>query len=83
VFIPTRTITLGILVLSELPALGGFAATQGPTAEQLNNAANGAYDRGDALRAISVYQQGITLQPDSVPARTNLAVALAHDGRYQ
>ena len=82
-FIPTRTITLGILVLSELPALGGFAATQGPTAEQLCNEANGAYDRGDALRAISLYQLGITLQSDSVPARTNLAVALAHDGRYQ
>jgi hypothetical protein len=51
-----RAITLCILVLSELTALGGFAATKGPTAEQLNHAANGAYDRGDALRAISVYK---------------------------
>jgi len=78
-----RTIAVFILVLSELTALDGFASTQGPTAEQLYNEANGAYDRGDVLRAISLYQRAITLQPDSVPARTNLAVALAHDGRYQ
>jgi len=78
-----RTITLGILVLSELPALGGFAATQGPTAEQLNNAANGAYDRGAPYARFLCTSKGLRLQPDSVPARTNLAVALAHDGRYQ
>jgi tetratricopeptide (TPR) repeat protein len=83
VFIPMRTIALCILVLSELTALGASAAAQGPTAEQLYNEANGAYDCGDVLRAISLYQQVITLQPDSVPARTNLALALAHDGRYQ
>jgi tetratricopeptide (TPR) repeat protein len=83
VFIPIRTIPLCILVLSELTALGGFATTQGPTDEQLYDEANGAYDRGDVLRAISLYQLAIALQSDSVPARTNLAVALAHDGRYQ
>jgi tetratricopeptide (TPR) repeat protein len=77
------TIALCILVLSELTSLGGFAATQGPTAEQLCNEANGAYDRGDVRRAISLCPQVITLQPDSVPAQTNLAAALAHDGRYQ
>lgn len=77
-----RTIALCTLVLSELTALGGLAATQGPTAEQLYNEANGAYDRGDVLRAIALYQRVITLEPDSVPARSNLAVALAHDGRY-
>jgi tetratricopeptide (TPR) repeat protein len=62
--------------------MGVFAATQGQSAEQWYNEANGAYDRGEVSRAISLYQQVITL-PDSVPARTNLAVALAHDGRYQ
>jgi tetratricopeptide (TPR) repeat protein len=49
----------------------------------LYNEVNGAYNRGDVLRATSLYQQAITLQPDSVAARTNLTVALAHDGRYQ
>jgi tetratricopeptide (TPR) repeat protein len=82
VFIRARRTVLFILILSEPTAMGVFAATQGQSAEQLYNEANGAYDRGEVSRAISLYQQVITL-PDSVPARTNLAVALAHDGRYQ
>ncbi len=81
--IPLRTTALIILILSELTALRVFAAAQGQSAEQLYNEANSAYDRGDVPRAISLYQQVVRLQPDSVPARTNLAVALAHDGRYQ
>jgi len=80
--IPLRTTALIILILSELTALRVFAAAQGQSAEQLYNEANSAYDRGDVPRAISLYQQVVRLQPDSVPARTNLAVALAHDGGF-
>src|SRR5882672_2856273 len=80
--IPARKTALFILILSELTALTGFAAPQGQSTEQLYNEANGAYDRGDVSRAISLYEQVVSLRPDSVPARTNLAVALAHEGRY-
>jgi tetratricopeptide (TPR) repeat protein len=83
VFIRARTTALFILILSEPTAMGVFAAAQGLSAEQLYNEANGAYDRGDVSRAISLYERVVKLQPDFVPARTNLAVALAHDGRYQ
>jgi tetratricopeptide (TPR) repeat protein len=74
---------LFMLIVSELMALSVFAGDQGQSPEQLYNEANSAYDRGDMSRAISLYKQVISLQPDSVPARTNLAVALAHEGRYQ
>jgi tetratricopeptide (TPR) repeat protein len=63
--------------------MGVFTAAQGRSAEHSYNEVNGAYDRGDVSRAISLYERVVKLQPDFVPARTNLAVALAHDGRYQ
>jgi len=50
--------------------------------EQLYRDATSAYDRGDVEQAISLYQQFIKLQPDSVAARTDLGVALVHEGRY-
>ncbi len=67
-FIPHRTTGLFILILSTLTALGVFATAQGQSAEQLYNEANGAYDRGDVSRAISLYERVVKLQPDSVPA---------------
>jgi tetratricopeptide (TPR) repeat protein len=80
---PEKTTALIMLILSALAAPGVFVAAQGQSAEQLYSEANGAYDRGEVSRAISLYQQLVSLQPDSIPARTNLAVALAHVGRYE
>jgi tetratricopeptide (TPR) repeat protein len=83
VFMPEKTTALIMLILSALATPGVFVAAQGQSAEQLYSEANGAYDRGEVSRAISLYQQLVSLQPDSIPARTNLAVALAHVGRYE
>jgi tetratricopeptide (TPR) repeat protein len=80
---PEKTTALIMLILSALATPGVFVAAQGQSAEQLYSEANGAYDRGEVSRAISLYQQLVSLQPDSIPARTNLAVALAHVGRYE
>ena len=82
-FMPEKTTALIMLILSALATPGVFVAAQGQSAEQLYSEANGAYDRGEVSRAISLYQQLVSLQPDSIPARTNLAVALAHVGRYE
>src|SRR5579864_145035 len=50
--------------------------------DQLYKDAIGAYDRGDVSQAISLYNRLIELQPDFIPFRTNLGVALASVGRY-
>ena len=81
-----KTAPLTLFMLGGLAALAAprvQAGDQGQTPEKLYGEANEAYDRGDVPRAISLYEQLIVLQPDSVPARTNLAVALAHVGRYE
>jgi tetratricopeptide (TPR) repeat protein len=59
-----------------------FASTAQQSPEQLYKAATAAYDRGEVAQAISLYEQVIRLQPDSVAARTDLGVALVHEGRY-
>jgi len=52
------------------------------SADSLYNDAGKAYDSGDIKRAIELYQQLVRMAPNSVQARTNLGVALAHEGRY-
>jgi len=44
--------------------------------------AESAYQHGDSEGAIHLYERLLQLQPRSIPARANLAVALAHVGRY-
>jgi tetratricopeptide (TPR) repeat protein len=52
------------------------------SADSLYKAAGEAYDRGDLEQAISLYEKLVALRPESVEARTNFGVALAHVGRY-
>jgi tetratricopeptide (TPR) repeat protein len=68
---------LAVLVLSATPAV---QSEQSP--EQLYKDATAAYDRGDVTRAISLYEQLLKLQPNSVAVRSELGVALVHQGRY-
>jgi len=57
-------------------------STSGQSADSLYNDAGKAYDSGDIKRAIDLYEQLVRMAPNSVQARTNLGVALAHEGRY-
>ncbi len=68
-------------MLALLPA-SSIVRAQIPVADSLYKEAGEAYDRGDLERAISLYEKLIELRPESVEARTNLGVALAHVGRY-
>jgi Flp pilus assembly protein TadD len=76
-----RTITLSLLVLFLVPSCG--MAGQQQSAEQLYREASEAYDRGEITEAISFYERAAALQPDSVPIRADLGVALARVGRYE
>ena len=58
------------------------ASGQNRSDDSLYRAADAAFDRGDMDEAIRLYQEVIKQQPDSVAARANLGVALAHAGRY-
>jgi tetratricopeptide (TPR) repeat protein len=52
------------------------------SAEEKYKEASSAYDRGDFGQAIFLYEQALKLQPDSVPIRADLGVALVRLGRY-
>jgi tetratricopeptide (TPR) repeat protein len=71
---------LGRLAL--LALILSIASTAQQSAEQLYKDATSAYDRGEFTRAISLYERVVKLQPDSVAARSDLGVALVHEGRY-
>ena len=60
-----------------------LASAQVASADSLYKDAGEAYDRGDLEHAISLYEQLVTLRPDSMEARTNYGVALAGVGRYR
>lgn len=91
--IPKNTYSLGrmsrllgrLLLFASIAALL-FAALPLPilaqSAEEKYNEASSAFDRGDFGQAISLYEQALKLQPDSVPIRTDLGVALVRAGRY-
>lgn len=63
-----------------------FAALPFPilaqSAEEKYKEASSAFDRGEFEQAIALYEQALKLQPDSVPIRTDLGVALVRVGRY-
>ena len=50
--------------------------------EESYREAGSAFNRGDFEQAVALYKQALKLQPDSVPVRTDLAVALVRLGRY-
>jgi tetratricopeptide (TPR) repeat protein len=73
---------LGVCLFG-LPLLLALEASgQASSPEALYREADAAYDRGDVQQAIRLYEQLLKLQPDSVAARTNLGIALAHSGRF-
>jgi len=76
---PIRAV-IAFLLLSL--AISPSFARQRNNAEELYRNAVKADEQGDEEKAIGLYQQLIILQPDSVQARSNLGVALAHLGRY-
>src|SRR6266403_5945264 len=78
---PKNFFTVAGCLLAALLLASPMAWAQA-SADSLYKNAGEAYDRGDLEHAISLYQKLIELQPESVEARTNLGVALAHVGRY-
>ena len=56
------------------------AMAQSP--EEKYKEASSAFDRGDFEQAVALYEQALKLQPNSVPIRTDLGVALVRLGRY-
>jgi tetratricopeptide (TPR) repeat protein len=73
---------LGVCLFG-LPLLLALQASgQVSSPEALYREADAAYDRGDVQQAIRFYEQLLKVQPDFVAARTNLGIALAHNGRY-
>jgi tetratricopeptide (TPR) repeat protein len=75
--------SLTIATILSVPIVTGeFAVALGQSADQLYKDAISADERGDASRAISLYEQLVGLQPNSVPVRSNLGAALARVGRY-
>jgi tetratricopeptide (TPR) repeat protein len=64
-------------------ATSSQAQTEANSPKTLYRDADSAYDRGDIQQAIQLYEKLIKIDPDSVAARTNLGVALAHVGRYR
>src|ERR1051326_6335319 len=71
-----------LLSIFALLSAGQVAFAQAPSPDALYRDALAASERGDLGRAISLYKQLVELQPDSVEARTNLGVVLAHAGHY-
>src|SRR5256885_225608 len=61
----------------------GFATAAGQSADQLYNEALAADQKGDFARAALLYEEVIKVQPDSIPARTNLGAVLVQLGRFQ
>lgn len=74
--------------LALLTAILALLITTAPAAalpqslDETYREASSAFDRGEFEQAIALYQQALKFQPDSVPIRTGLAVALVRLGRY-
>src|SRR5215472_5167355 len=66
-----------------VPAISAQVQADTNSPKSLYRDADAAYDRGDIQQAIQLYERLIKIDPDSVAARTNLGVALAHVGRYR
>ena len=77
---------LGLLAAFLAAPHAANAQTRSPagldSADSLYKDAGDAYDRGDVVQAIALYQKLVAMRPEFVEARTNFGVALAHVGRY-
>jgi len=69
---------LAIVLLLGASRLAG----QQSSAQALYDRAGEALDKGDAATAIQLYNELLQQRPESIEARINLGVALAHEGRY-
>ena len=65
------------MLIAAMPVL-----LQTQTAEDKYKEASAAFDRGEFEQAIGLYEEALKLQPESVPIRTDLGVALVRLGRY-
>jgi tetratricopeptide (TPR) repeat protein len=83
VFILEKKTQLLAYILAALVVSGALTAAHGQSTEDLYREAIAAYERGQISQSILLYEQLVKLEPDSVPARTNLGVALAQVGRYR
>ena len=70
------------LILTMLLIAASCALSQRLSPELLYQNAVTEYEKGNVQQAIALYESLLKLQPNSVQARTNLGVALAHEGRY-
>jgi Flp pilus assembly protein TadD len=75
------TVHLFILVVLLIAPWLAPAQTRSP--EELYKQAVTADEHGNVQQAIVLYEDLLRLQPDSVPARTNLGVALVRAGRFR
>lgn len=75
--------TLHLFILLVLLIAPGLAAAQTRSPEELYKQAVTADEQGNVQQAIALYEELLKLQPDSVPARTNLGVALVSAGRLR
>jgi tetratricopeptide (TPR) repeat protein len=83
VFMPGKRNQLLAYILAALTALGAQTTAHGQSSEELYKEAIAAYERGQIPQSILLYEQLVKQQPDSIPVRTNLGVALVQVGRYQ
>ena len=83
VFVLEKKIRLLAYLLAVLTVLCAHTDAWGQSPNELYKEAVAAYDGGQIPKSISLYEQLVKLEPDSVPVRTNLGVALAQVGRYQ
>src|SRR5436305_12792474 len=60
------------------PRLSG----QDPSAQRIYEQAGRALDAGESQLAIKLYRELLQQAPNAIEVRTNLGVALAHEGRY-
>ena len=74
------------LILTMATAVAIFGAfcldCQEVSPQALSEQAGKALDAGNTALAIKLYEELLRKAPDSIEARTNLGVALAHEGRY-
>jgi tetratricopeptide (TPR) repeat protein len=83
VFVLEKKIQLLAYLLAVLTVLCAQTDAWAQSPNELYKEAVAAYDGGQIPKSILLYEQLVKLEPDSVPVRTNLGVALAQVGRYQ
>ena len=71
-----------ILTITAAVLSSSYSNCQEPSPQALYDQAGSALDAGNTAQAIKLYEALLQQAPNSIEARTNLGVALAHEGRY-